>query len=975
MKNILQILLKLTLCCQLLILAPVTIQAATGNNSMTGNNPIWMSFNESSAKEYSTANILSTAGLQNMLESGELQIISTDETQTGTTTRLMQYYQGIPVLGSAVVIRITNNNQPRCIYATIAKWTDNTSLTEEVTSDEAREIAVDQIKPTDLRSDIIIRKFVLPVEGSPLACWQVLIPADEPLGDWEVIVNAENGSIMQVDDQLRYLNGSGLVFDPDPITATGDTTLRDNQDDADAIPNEAYSEIDLYDISQDEDDLYILSGPHVDTEPTEDRIRLDEAEFIFNREDDQFEEVMAYFHIDRQARYIISLGFDDLPPSPQHINTNGIDEDFSFFSPQTEIITTGSGGVDDAEDADVLIHEYGHALIERIIADWRGGDSRMLSEGLCDYLAGDWSLYTAPDFQPYLVFNWDGHNNFWEGRVLDSDYRYPEVNDLEQHDAGQLWSSLLTEIRLASDERDLWNTVVIDHIYSLGDSVTVPIAAEALLESDQSVAEGQFRQLIVNACESREIFTSGQYSPYITHQPVRDTEDINSPRRVAAIIQSEHPLDDDELLLIYRFNDDDYETVNFETTDAENEYEAFIPAPRQEVDVFYYLSASDTSGVFSTYPAEAPLELLTFHIGPDRIPPIIVEVDSLYNSPFLEGEMAIGTRVIDNLGVAEVSLVWYWGRLEPGGIITLERSQADTNLFTGRLHWSVEEQNFIRYMITALDASETGNTISSNLKTFEITSNVIVDDFERPTRRWSLDGWQRSDQTQANGLWSLHDRPENVELDLPREATAEIDEDWNLAIFDRARLRFWEKHEFDSDAGERCVLEIREIDSNRWREATRFTGSQNSWELRTIELPDYCLGRAEPVRVRFRTNTPRNSENLDGMRIDDFQLLTGNLVDVNSEQEINPVSMELSEPYPNPFNATTRLSYTLPEACEISLSLFDINGRLMENLESGFVEAGSHLIVVNAGDLPSGLYLVKLNSKGEILTQQIVLVK
>lgn len=942
---------------------------------MEGSQPVWMSFSSETGTVYSVKDVLSAVNMGDIYESDELQAVSTIETPFGTTIRLKQYFRDIPVLGSSLIIRLSADNKPRCIYSTICRWSDKADINERISADEAENIAVNRIKPTGLRGDIKVYKVILPVDGMPLVCWQVLVPAAEPLGDWEVIVNAENGIILQIEDQLRFLTGNGLVFDPDPITASGDTTLRDNHDDADAVPNEAYSEIELYDISRDEDDLYILSGPNVDTEPTEDRARFEEAEFIFDRNDDHFEEVMAYFHIDRQARYIRSLGFDDLPPSPQLVNTNGIDEDFSFFSPQTEIITTGSGGVDDAEDADVLLHEYGHALIERIIADWRGGDTRLLSEGLCDYFAGDWSLYIAPDFQPNLLFNWDGHNDFWEGRVLNSDYHYPDVTELDNHDAGQLWSSLLIEIRLASGERDLWNSVVIDHLYSLGDSVTVPITAEALLESDQCIADGRFRQLIVESSEEREIFTFGQYSPCITHLPVRDTEDINSYRPVTAAIHSEHSLDNDGLLLIYSFNDDDPDTLNLETTDAENVYEAFIPAPHQEVDVSYYLLATDTSGVFSTYPPEAPFEYLTFHIGPDRAPPVIVEVDSLPNSPFPDGEMAVGARVVDNIGVSEVSLSWYWGRLEPGGIITLERSQEDTNLFTGRLHWSVAEQTFIRYIITALDASEAGNTASGQLHTFEITSEVLVDNFEKANRRWNIDGWQRSDQDQANGSWSLHDRPDNVELDLLREATAEIDEDWNLAIFDRARLRFYEKHQFDSDAGERCILEIREINSNRWREATRFTGSQDTWQLRTIELPDYCLGRAEPVRVRFRTYTPRNSEPLDGMRIDDFQLLTGNLVDVNPEQNVNPVSMELSEPYPNPFNSTTTITYGLDRAAPTRIAIYDLSGREVATVVNGVIEAGYHSVVWDADEFPSGIYICRMNAGSFSQSRKLVLVR
>ncbi|NQU04753.1 MAG: hypothetical protein HQ568_01570, partial [Calditrichaeota bacterium] len=299
MKTVRHIFVILILCCQLSMLLPVTILAATGNKHTAGMNPTWMVFKESLNKEYSTTDILSAVGLQDMFEAGELQTVTVSETPFGNTIRLTQYYHGIPVLGSSVVIRVTNNNQLRCIYTTIVEWTHKALLSEGITADEARNIAFRQIKPTDFRGDVKVHEVILPYNGSPLLCWQVLIPASDPLGDWKIIVNAADGAIMLIENQLRFLNGNGLVFDPDPITATGDTTLRDDQDAADAIPEEAYSEIELIDISRDDDDLYILTGPYVDTDPTDDRARLEESDFSFDREDDHFEEVMVYFHIDR----------------------------------------------------------------------------------------------------------------------------------------------------------------------------------------------------------------------------------------------------------------------------------------------------------------------------------------------------------------------------------------------------------------------------------------------------------------------------------------------------------------------------------------------------------------------------------------------------------------------------------------------------------------------------------------------------
>ena len=922
----------------------------------------------------SASDLLTAFGYRDMLVKGELRQEYRIRNSNGATTRFRQYYHDISVVGGTAAVRLTPDGHPRSLSVSIAEWKEDRKPSYRITASRAIQIAAEHISLASLRAPTRVEKAVLPLDGLPVFCWRVQIPAAKPLGDWEILINAASGQVSKIEDRLCYLRGSGLVFDPDPITATEDSTLQDDNDAADAVPEEAYSEVALADIAQDNDENYILTGPWVDTSPTEERARMDDTVFHFDREDDRFEEVMAYYHLDRQARYLRSIGYEDLPPSPQRINVNGIDDDYSFFSPYTGIITTGSGGVDDAEDADILLHEYGHALIQRVLEDWRGGDTELLAEGLCDYLAGDWSLHYSPDFQPYHLFNWDGHNEFWDGRILNSDYTYPEVADREPHDAGQLWSSLLTEIRQASGRRDLWNQVVIDHLYSLADSITVPEAAAALLESDLTIANGEFRRLIVEACERREILPSGLYSPRISHIPLRDTENIYSSRVVSAVIRSEFQLDQDRLWLIYAVDDDETDSLLLELSDLQRDrYGARLPSPHREADVSYYISVADTSGVFSADPAGAPLERHTFHVGPDRIPPVIVAVDSLPNSVFPEGEIVVSARVTDNIAVEEVSLFWYYGRMEPGGFVSLERTEYDPSLFVGRFRWSVVEPEYIRYMIAAVDASAAGNTASSRLRTFSILSEVLIDGFESSNRRWVPDGWRRSNRQSAEGAWSLYDRSDYDGWIIPREVTAELDEQWDFTNFDRARLVFWETHCFDYRAGEYGALEIREVDGDDWQEVERFTGWQDWWHQRIIDLSEYCLGRTAPIRIRFLSETPDGSGYTPGWRIDEIELFVGNWVEAKDSEELPVKALTLFDPYPNPFNDRLIISYDIKHSGNMFLGVYDIEGRLVGTLENKFVIKGSHRLT---WDSPAtGIYFVVLDMGGEKMVKKVICVK
>lgn len=80
------------------------------------------------------------------------------------------------------------------------------------------------------------------------------------------------------------------------------------------------------------------------------------------RSDDRFEALMAYFHVDRVQAHIQGLGFANVMNRQLRVLANDFPEDNSFFDPATDEMSLGEGGVDDGEDAEVIEHEYGHAI-------------------------------------------------------------------------------------------------------------------------------------------------------------------------------------------------------------------------------------------------------------------------------------------------------------------------------------------------------------------------------------------------------------------------------------------------------------------------------------------------------------------------------------------------------------------------------------------------------------------------------------
>jgi hypothetical protein len=78
---------------------------------------------------------------------------------------------------------------------------------------------------------------------------------------------------------------------------------------------------------------------------------------------------------------------------------------------------------------------------------------------------------------------------------------------------------------------------------------------------------------------------------------------------------------------------------------------------------------------------------------------------------------------------------------------------------------------------------------------------------------------------------------------------------------------------------------------------------------------------------------------------------------------------------PNPFNPLTTLSFDLPEAGQVHMSIFNLAGQRVAQLVDGYREAGRHEITWDASGLPSGVYLVTLGTEDSHVVQKIFLLK
>lgn len=91
--------------------------------------------------------------------------------------------------------------------------------------------------------------------------------------------------------------------------------------------------------------------------------------------------------------------------------------------------------------------------------------------------------------------------------------------------------------------------------------------------------------------------------------------------------------------------------------------------------------------------------------------------------------------------------------------------------------------------------------------------------------------------------------------------------------------------------------------------------------------------------------------------------------------ETVPNEFSISQNYPNPFNPATKISYSLPEADEVKLRIYDALGREVSLLVDGFKNAGRHTVEFNGRNLSSGVYFYRIEYQNNFVTKKMILIK
>ncbi|WP_328943227.1 M4 family metallopeptidase [Streptomyces sp. NBC_00250] len=303
------------------------------------------------------------------------------------------------------------------------------------------------------------------------------------------------------------------VFMVNPVQATGDQSLTDHKDAASDVPASAYATVALRNL----DASGGLSGRWVAVRSETGKPATVAGAAAYNRSDDQFEQVMAYFWVNEAQEYLQGLGFGtELPGAndrvqPVRLNQWGADN--SFFTDKKGEIRFGKGGVDDAEDAEVVLHEYGHAVHNAQVPGFgTTPEAGAIGEAFGDYLAVQVGTHAVQKYgwamkaDAACVADWDA-TGYSEAphclRRIDGTKTYAD-REGEVHADGEIWSRALLDIRTSLGARTA-DRIIVNAQFGFAPDTDFGDAARKTVETAQKMYGTSAANAVRDAFRAREI--------------------------------------------------------------------------------------------------------------------------------------------------------------------------------------------------------------------------------------------------------------------------------------------------------------------------------------------------------------------------------------------------------------------------------------------------------------------------------------
>jgi len=487
-------------------------------------------------------------------------------------------------------------------------------------------------------------------------------------------------------------------------------------------------------------------------------------------------------------------------------------------------------------------------------------------------------------------------------------------------------------------------------------------------------------------------------SPYLSHSPIKDTENLNGPYTVSVnIITFGSNLNSLESKVFWGRGTITDSTIL--TTGGGNNWIANILGNGSSATYYYYIKVKDNEGLESKLPFNAPSSTFSFRTGADTTKPVIYH-QKRNDPPKTLWPDTIFATVTDNTGIDSVWVRWYKNS-PANGIRQFRLQLLSSDFYFGVFNATqseVDVNDSIFYKIYARDNSSNHNTDSTALfkmliaqyQTIKIGSGYSVTPY--PFRTFYTDGRTQMLYT-ANELVAAGGGLARI-----------LAVGFNLAnvspiTFDNLTLRIQNT----------SLQSLSTFVNTGWTTvySNTYSFQNNGWQLIIFQSPFIWNGSSNLLievcynNSTFNSNSAVYASNLPNKVLHQAQdlpngngctdLTNGTLFSLRPNisfvlNYIIPVKESLIElpkryflyqNYPNPFNNTTQIKYELPVEDFVTIKLYDILGRDIYTLFSGKQKAGTYIITFDIKDLglSTGVYLYKLSTNNFSTTRKLIYLK
>ncbi|MEI6632338.1 MAG: M36 family metallopeptidase [Chlamydiota bacterium] len=417
--------------------------------------------------------------------------------RSGAHVRFQQVCRALPVIGALLDVHLAPGGWVSVVTGAFhrgLKMPAPTARGPRIGKGEAVRIAREDLgRGSRLRAQEKCGELVCVDRGRPRPVYKVVLPASRPLGNWVYLVDTSSGAIVRSSNTMRFARGAVYPRSPVEDASTRIVALERLRD------------------------PFALKGGHV-VVANDDRpeARAETGEFIYPPADTHFDEVMAYYHLDRAAEFFCGLDPEIETAMAArgtlcaHVHAGERMEN-AWYDPATRGIYFGDGGGpermnDLAKEAAVICHEYTHAVLDRINPYLKGPEADALHEGYADYFGC--SLTGDARIGEWVVAG-RGERCL---RDLENRARYPRDLAGEPHADGAIWAGACWDLRKALSPAAA-DCLVYESMHFLPEFARFPDAAMGIAQADAAVFSGRNARRIAEAFGGRGLGAAPEGRP------------------------------------------------------------------------------------------------------------------------------------------------------------------------------------------------------------------------------------------------------------------------------------------------------------------------------------------------------------------------------------------------------------------------------------------------------------------------------